>query len=83
VGDCLLCWFIALFIQIIASLVSLSTLLTSASTKWSYCSSWRVRSKTGQMLKMLKVLRLEASTSQKYRYFGEEACISGTSQSQS
>lgn len=38
---CLLCWFMVLFIQIIASLFSLSTLVTSASSKWSYCSSWK------------------------------------------
>lgn len=43
---CLLCWFMVLFIHIIASLVSLSTLLTSASSKWLYCSSWKVNGRT-------------------------------------
>lgn len=37
---CLLCWFILLFIQIMASLTVLSTFVMSSSSKWSYFSSY-------------------------------------------
>lgn len=51
---CLLCWFMLLFIHIITSQVNLSTLVTSASSKWSYCSSCEsIRKKTSVLLALL------------------------------
>lgn len=41
---CLLCWFILLFIQIMTSLTILSTFCTSASSRWSYGSSFNSKS---------------------------------------
>lgn len=64
---CLLCWFMALFIQIIASLFSLSTLFTSASSKWSYCSSWKSNGQYYVLRRQQKLLIVVLMSFKQYR----------------
>lgn len=64
---CLLCWFMALFIQIIASLFSLSTLFTSASSKWSYCSSWKSNRQYYVLCRQQKLLIVVLMSFKQYR----------------